>query len=219
MVNATLSIDVEQWADLERLLTEFPRQADRAIMRAVNRAGKMAWTRALRAVTRETGLKRKDIAGKRHRFGGVLLHKAKRRFGTLQARVEIMGKRVPVFMFKPRPKLPRRAGEKLRRKGASWKIGKSPRQYAAPPYRAFVAKMAHSGHVGVFRRISAKPLKVIELKGPSLPFVAQRSVALLTALDGEVRETLHKRLASQLGLLLSKRAKRGGGTRGPRNVA
>jgi hypothetical protein len=182
-----------------RLFRDFPRQAPRACMRAVNDAARYGNKIVRQALKRHVAMKIRDIG--RH----IRLERA-----TLQhlaATMTISNRRIPVYQLSGRPRDP--AAAPVPRRGASWKTYAEfgGRMYAQPPRRAFTARMP-SGHVGIFRRIGARSLPIHELKGPSLARVARRSAPLRRELRVDVLPKFLQRLQSQLDLLLAKQAQR-----------
>lgn len=220
-IGLRLELDARQYQELARLLAEFPKEAPRAAMRAVNAAARYARTVAKRAIANNLGLKQSDLVpkpGERfHREGGIRVLDAGPE--DLVAYINIKGRRLPVIRFRPRPSKP--VPEQKRGKvGVSYQIGIRGRRVQA---HSFIARMK-SGHVGVFmraprqrnvnlgRRIEnflrgtdTRRGKLYQLFGPSIPQVAEHDAELRQALDVDVTERLHDRLASQLDLLLTRK--------------
>jgi len=122
------------------------------------------------------------------------------------------------------------------RSGVSWKIGKGARvrekmafygrgrkggraadamatleaAYTGQPRKRYgVKELGASGHVGVFKRWppGSKRLPIAELHGPSIPYVAEKNIALQHALDVDVMDVLAKRLDHEIDRLLERKVK------------
>lgn len=200
-------------------LSRAPKKAFPAITRAVNRAGETARTRVLDSLSGILTLKRGDIAGNKHTFGGVKLQKSSNTgdLATIAARVTVTGKRIPVYRFGAKTigvsaretagglttrykatsaKFATAWAQRNQGLGVQWQI----RRQGGKKYdrHAFVAEM-NSGHVGVFKRLGTKRLPIDEKFGPSIPRVAEADAALRNSLKVDVSEVLLKRLGHELG--------------------
>jgi len=197
-------VNEQQYAELAKLLRDVPGGIDKASYQAVNKTARWVNTRVLKAITDQLTIKRKDIAGKRHRFGGVTVHRASGKHPV--AHVRVTGKRIPVYRFRPRPTLPQ-PYEPLPKRGLTYKICKQGGRRRISD--AFVARM-RSGHMGVFRRAKRTRLPIMELYGPSIPHVASTSPELKRAFNIDATGQLHKNLVSQVDYLLAKHKARNG---------
>lgn len=204
-------VDDVQFRRFEAVLKDAPKKAIVALQRAVNYAGSKARTVAKKAIAEELGIKQSDLT-KPHRFGsqskfhtGPALDLIKAGKDKLEATLRIAGRRIPVSFFKPKPNKPKRPS----RGGVKFTIGKHGTTHVA---RAFIgrgragdassAQEATSGHVGVFSRYpGVKRLKIYELKGPSIPFVAEKNPPLKQALEYDVKPAMEKELDRQLDLI------------------
>lgn len=231
----TFNIDKTQAAQLETLFREFPKHAPRVVVRALNRAGEQALTSSKKAIAQELSIKQKDLVSD-HAFGatgprsvGQAIELFKATDDNLEACVHISGRRIPVVWFGAKPTDPSLfAGTKaLRQRGVSWNLGYG-RRFGREP-TAFVALMP-SGHKGVFKRVNdvsrkggPRPSpprpeeyadlvdeKLYELRGPSIPHVAEKNPALDKALNIDVTNTLQTRLDHEIERLLERLAKGGG---------
>lgn len=223
-IGATRSLEVSLRLDqaqdtLAQLWAEFPDKAPRAIMRALNAAGVTTRKIALKAVTTELNVRRKDVAAKNMR-----LYRAKPG-GPLETSVRIIGDLPSSGQAGLKARLGRIALAKFggrwtrRAAGASYAITRGARKTVP---HAFMATMP-SGHVGIFIRTkwlgsssglhpgvaarvkrggARKGEKFIELFGPSVPQVAERSEELTRGFNIDVSDRFAKALASQLALLL-----------------
>lgn len=200
-------------------LASKPKKVYPAVTRAVNRAGETARTRILDSLSGLLTLKRAEIAGNKHRFGGVNLQRATNTgdLATITARVTVTGKRIPVYRFDAKTigvsarqtagglttkykatsaKFATAWAQRNQGLGVQWQI----RRAGGKKYdrQAFVAKM-DSGHIGVFKRIGTKRLPIDEKFGPSIPRVARDDAALRNALKVDVSDVLQKRLTHEIG--------------------
>jgi hypothetical protein len=131
----------------------YPRRAQRAIVRALDRGGSAADTLMSRAVARDTGLKVGDVKAS-----------FKRRKPSLNDPVFSLAagfQRIPLMKFGARGPMPSRG----RGKGVSYRMGAGNSRNRLP--HAFIAQM-RSGHTGVFARVGKARLGIRELRGPSL---------------------------------------------------
>jgi len=153
------SIDVKSFAkELEALGNRAP-----ALMaRVVNRANVAGKTAMVKAVSKDTGIQQKNIERE------LRINKATR-FAPV-ASIEIRGRRIPLIAFKargPEPSRGRGRGVSYTLPGGRQRIG-----------NAFIGTMPHSGHRGVFKRVSKKRLPITELFGPSLPHVFEKFLSV-----------------------------------------
>jgi hypothetical protein len=228
-VATQITIDPRHEQELKELLREVPNGLPTAMRAAVNRTGRWAKTRTLKAVTSNLNIKRKDIdanAKGAHRYGGVKLSLAGRR-AEPTATVNISGRRIPVYRFAPKPaavydqiemsreaNARRRAGRKIPQSlsGVTYKIDKGGARKRAP--HTFVARMA-SGHISVFIRKGKDRFPLRELMGPSIPHVAEQRSEFKSMLAVDAGRELHKQLDSQVDRLLKRqKAQATGGTDG-----
>jgi len=145
--------------------------------------------------------------------------------------LRISGKRIPVVWFKAKQKFrsrrtaaARKLGPRARqrvRAGVSWKIGRRGRVTEKMAFfgrgrrggrqmdkiipHLGVRELGTSGHRGVFRRAGRTRLPIYELRGPSIPYIAERNVAMQQALDTDVSAVFAKRIDSEIDRLLKKR--------------
>lgn len=200
-------------------LARAPKKAYPAIVRAVNRAGETARSRVLDSLTGILNLKRAEISGNKHRFGGVKLQRANNTgdLATIAARVTVTGKRIPVMQFGAKAigvtarstasglttkykatsaKFATAWAQRNSGMGVQWQIRRDGgRKYDR---HAFIAKL-DSGHVGVFKRVGTKRLPIDEKFGPSIPRVAESNAALRNSLKTDVSDVLLRRLNHELG--------------------
>lgn len=147
-VEVTATLDPAGLGAIKRLFDEFPKAANRAIMRAVNTAAVSANKQVISAIRRDLPVKREDIVG--HRWGGVRLFKATpdnpftarievRRVDTSERGKKARAGRLPAIRFSAR-QTRRGTGFRIQRSGARTFVK-----------HAFIQTMA-SGHRGVFVR-------------------------------------------------------------------
>lgn len=215
-----MEFGVVNMPEVEAAINAAPAKAYPAIVRAVNRATEFGKNRLLDDLTSILTLKRADIAGKNHRFGGVKMQRATNtgNISTIAARVTVTGKRIPIYRFDAKTvglaaRETKDGGVKVRYQvksakfatayaqrnsglGVQYQIRRAGgRKYVRS---AFIAKMK-SGHVGVFKRMHSKRLPIQELFGPSIPNVAERDVKLRNALKVDISAKLNERLRHELG--------------------
>lgn len=145
-------------ADLKRVraaLEAYPKRAERASVRALNRAGKSGKSLLARKIAKDMGLKVGDISG------AISLRKATAScfFVLLSASLE----RIPLIKFKA----------KATKRGVSYRIGSKRTKLS----HAFIARMP-TGHEGVFMRDPGAgrrgpaphyaQLPITERRGPSI---------------------------------------------------
>jgi hypothetical protein len=167
------------------------------LARSLNRAGVSGQTALVRAVAADTGIAHKNI--KRE----IQLDKATRSLPIVA--MTIRGRRIPLIAFGargPEPSKGRGKGVTYRLPGGRGRVGE-----------AFIATM-QSGHRGVFRR---KPgfqrstrhgppptrpqLPIMELRGPSLPHVSEKQLAVFQA---AAQQSLLKNLQSEISFVRGK---------------
>lgn len=166
---------------LNRTLGEMPTRTSKAMVRALNRGIGAARTVLLARITKDTGLRSKDVRAA-----------LKMREASLErpvARIAADLKRIPLVKFPGvRGRLPSRG------RGRSVSV----RGREIPG--AFMAQMK-SGHRGVFKRVGKATLPILELRGPSLGrvFAKYRHEAL-----GIGEEFFDRNFARELAFLKSK---------------
>lgn len=131
----------------------YPRRAQSAIVRALNRGGDAGRTFMARAIAKDVGMKVGDVTK-------ALRH---RKASANDPAVEIAAgfKRIPLMAFGAKGPYPSLG----RGRGVSYRMGTgNPRSRVAS---AFIVKL-RSGHEGVFIRKTRKRLPIVQLFGPSL---------------------------------------------------
>ncbi len=137
--------------DLKRVraaLEAYPKKAQRASVRALNKAAKSGKTLLGRKIAKDMGLKVGDVSR------GISVRRA-----TPTTFCVILGaslKRIPIIQFKA----------KSTKRGVSYRAGSKRKKLAG----AFIATMP-AGHTGVFKRKGAGRLPITELRGPSIGHV------------------------------------------------
>lgn len=132
----------------------YPRRAQKAIVRALQRGGDAADTLMSRSVAKDMGLKVADVKAS--------LRRSRPSIERPEFSLAASFRRIALSKFSPSPKDPPSRG---RGRGVSYRMGAgNPRSRIT---NAFIAKL-RSGHVGVFVRLGKKRLPVRELHGPSL---------------------------------------------------
>lgn len=228
-VSITATIRPDQFARIERELGQFPGRAEKAVSRALNRALDNAKTRAVKALSANLGLPQRffNELHRQSQTGGkkkaIIMDYANAE--RLEARMSLSSGRIPVIFFKARPskpsiglkkQMPIRALTKYgwatvtrRGTGVTWSIGRHGKTTAKQAFvgrgragRSASAEQQQSGHIGVFiRRKGAKRLKIDQLMGPSIGYVAQKDEALKRELDIDVSAVLARRIDHELDRL------------------
>ncbi|MCK4340287.1 MAG: phage tail protein [Phycisphaerae bacterium] len=211
----TVRPDEQQYRRLNELFERFPREVPKVTARAANRTATKVRTLILRAITKTINVKRKDITGHMHTFGGVTVRKAT--WSHPVALVRVTGRRIPLYRFGARAKAKRnvrmsdlRTRRRIKRRvsgGVYYRIRRG--QARRLLVGAFIATM-RTGHVGVFKRKSpsVRRLPIIELRGPSIPHVAEQSGELKRALKMDLSDLFMQRLDHEIGRVLER--KKGG---------
>ncbi len=135
----------------EALLKDYPKRANQAVYRALNRAIASVRTLIIRVVAQDLGLKQKEIRDK--------LTVTQAKIGRPWASLAASRKRLPLILFGAKGDYPSRGkgkGVTYRMRGSSGRL----------PH-AFMAVM-RSGHVGIFERARTSRLPIRELHGPSI---------------------------------------------------
>lgn len=216
-MQVSIEVNEEQFARLKAVFDKMPKRAGRGLQRAVNKAGMKGRTVAKRAISSELGIKQSDLT-KPHRFGspskyrnGPAVDLIKAGKDKYSATLRISGRRIPVVYFKGAI----RSGVEsntLRRKGrgVSFRIGRRGITRVPDAFlgrgragTAASAAVEASGHVGVFKRLTKQRFPIVELLGPSIPYVAEHNYEFGTALDLDVRPIMEKELDRQIDLILT----------------
>lgn len=155
------TIDITGTEQIAAGLGEYPRRAQKVIVRAMNRAIDAARTVMVREIARDTGLKQKDVR--------EALRVQHANFDQPVAELAAKLKRIPLYDFAARGPFPSRG----RGRGVSYLR----RGVRTTFPEAFIARM-DSGHMGVFTRGAtparkssgawSKNLPIQEQFGPSL---------------------------------------------------
>lgn len=159
-----VSLDVQGLDKALKFIDRFPRETERAQVRAVNRGIKAGRTAGARAVAKDMGLR---VGTARDRLELELA-----RPGSPNATLRASRKRIPLIDFKgtsgPFPSRGKGRGVRSGLKGGRRQIPD-----------AFITQVG--GHRGVFRRKGRARLPIVELKGPSIWEVARKKVREMAA--------------------------------------
>jgi hypothetical protein len=149
-----ISIEVQGKDALDSELAEYPRRAQRVIVRALNRGITSARTFMASEIAKDAGLAVGSVRN------GMSMREAssERPEAALGSKLD----RLPLMKFRARGPFPSRG----RGRGVSWESGQGRRTIP----NAFIAQMP-GGHKGVFRRVGRSRLPIKELYGPSLGHV------------------------------------------------
>ena len=163
----TIGVEVEGLDKAIRFLELFPRETERAQIRAVNRGVQSARTAGARAIAKDMGLK---VGDARDQLKMELARPAQP-----EARLRASRKRIPLIRFKGTT-----GPEPSRGKGRV-KSGLKGGKRAIPG--AFIATPRRRG---VFRRLGKGRGPITELHGPSIYRVAKKKIAEMKARGREV---------------------------------
>lgn len=170
-----MRIDIDGLDRALKFLEKFPKQSERAQIRAINRGIRSARTVGAREVARDLGLRVGDARDR--------LELTTARPGRPEGRIAASRKRIPLIRFKgtsgPEPSRGKGKGVRSGLKGGTKRI-----------VDAFIATM-RSGHRGVYRRRGRGRLPIVELKGPSIFEVATKKIP---AMAERAREATSKEL-------------------------
>jgi len=161
-----VSVNTRLSARAYQLLRE---RAPVAIARGLNKSGAQGKTVLVRAVATDLGIKQATVREK--------LHEEPAKSTKLVYRLSVSGKRIPLYEFKAKGRLPSRG----QGSGVTAKLPGGAGRYP----HAFLARMK-SGHLGVFQRVDRRRLPIYELFGPSLPKVVGRFARVFFARANEV---------------------------------
>ncbi len=194
---------------LARELSQMGHQAPLIMARSLTRAATAGKTAMAAAVRKDTGLMAKYVDRE------IVLDRANRT--DLRAALTIKGSRIPLIAFRARGPEPSRG----KGRGVSYHLAGG----AGRVSNAFIATMG-SGHRGVFKRpgslgrksqgprgyvdprsgsarAGSGRLPIVELRGPSLPFVFEKNVETFRVV---AEESLVKNLRHEIDFSLSKAA-------------
>lgn len=134
-----------QQRELEQLFKDFPEQAPKIFVRALNETAKHGERIIARQITQELNVRNRDLRKGTKHFRGIRTRRAHAGRGIFEAGVSITGAPIPVIFYNPRQT----------RQGVSFKaLKRRPRKTIR---HAFIAEMS-TGHVGVFKRRGRKRL-------------------------------------------------------------
>jgi hypothetical protein len=184
-----LHVDVSEFIDLERTFRQFGTKAPGAIRRAVNHTGKKADTQVVRALTKQTGLKRKVIRKAVHRvpaMAGGMVYILRSSGGNVGLKYFGAGEIRKGVSAAP-------LGKRRLYPGAFIKGGLFPNRVAIKRYGGAVLYRSDGGRL---------PIKAMK----SGVFIPQEMVtgATAAAFKKTVRVALPIRLAHEIGRILSK---------------
>jgi len=174
------SIEIQGLREVQALLNSFPQRAKTIISRSLNDAATHTVTDASRRVRQTWNLNVKEAKA------GYIVVKSSPQ--TLESRVIVKGKPVPLMAFKPRQT----------KKGISVTIKKGHRTMLRS---AFIATM-RSGHVGVYKRVGRKRLPIRERSVVSYPVMVRGEWEEIKI---EARRYLLTRLQQQIARALERR--------------
>lgn len=171
----------------------YPSKAQRVIVRALNRGIVAARTQIVRDVAKDIGMKVGDVRKAISQRNATL--------GSPEARLGAGLSRIPLIDFNAKGPVPSRG----RGNGVSFRMGAGNPRTRLP--NAFITRVTragedgvHSGHDGVFVRVTKKRLPIKQLFGPSLGHVfAKYRAAALARGEAMFMTTLERELDYQKG--------------------
>lgn len=169
------------------------KRAQNAMVHVLNRVATSARATGAKAIAEDLGAKQAAVRK------AVIVKKAT--FDTMESLVVASGKRIPLIEF-----VKNTAGQYLSQLVAAQRrgmrgFGRGRARGGGVPYTlrgkrsvagSFIARMP-SGHVGIFRRLGKKRLKIIELFGPSMTLVFSKS-----KVQTAVRATIRARMPVEM---------------------
>ncbi len=184
-----VTVDQAQVDSVLRMLSGIQRDADLAIVRALNKTVSAAKTATAKGIGQTVTLKAKVIKE------DMRISKASAQ--RLSATLHLKYKLTPAILFTNR---------KLR-KGVSLKVFKNKSSVRLTHY--FYAEM-ESGHRGIFSRrevssgIYVARLEIDELFGPSITTVYEKTSGLAQQVEAESADRLQRELNSQINFILNR---------------
>lgn len=167
-----------------KFIDRFPKETEKAQVRALNRGIKAARTAGARAVSKDMGIR---VGTARDR-----LELEQARPGKPEAALKASRKRIPLIDFKGT-----RGPYPSRGKGRGVRSGLKGGQRQIPD--AFITQVG--GHRGVFRRRGTARLPIVELKGPSIWLVARKKARQMATVAREATaKELLRLLRRQFGV-------------------
>lgn len=176
--------------DAVRGLQALETRAPHAVARAINRSTTTVRATAAREISADMGL----------RVGAVReqLVVSPATAANPVATITASGRRIPLIEFGARGPEPSRG----RGRGVTYRF---PRGRGRIP-TAFITTM-RSGHRGVFRRAGKRRLPIVELLGPSIPFVFS-TAAIRRALESRFHEAMMTNLPHEIEFELNRISRR-----------
>lgn len=168
-------------------LMAFGKEAERAVVRSVNRAVQGIETDGVKLIRQEYNIKAGDVrkAFKIKRAGN----------GVLEAAAIVSGGRIPLIRFGARPA---KLGGRKPLKGVSVLVKKARKTIR----HSFVARMK-SGHVGVFQRDRNRRLPISEKFSLAVPQMLENPVVIEQIQEG-VLKRYERTLTHEINLALNK---------------
>jgi hypothetical protein len=149
-------------AALGRKLDQSVKRYPRAAAAGINRAAQGAFTLSVRAIQADVGAGAQKTIRRNLSLQKATAEKPEARLIAFSSSKD----RIPIYEMNPRPKTVTR-----RRPPGGVRYGK---QGILIPGSFIAVMKLKSGHVGVFRRLTAKRFPIVELKGPSVALVFSR---------------------------------------------
>lgn len=184
MIRVSATIDKRQLENAAQTLKGVRNGVKRAAVRAINKVARSARTEVVRKISRETGLRQRDI-----RKRNVRLLRA--RYDRLSALLILTGRAIKLIRYRARQT----------RRGVTYRSGEGRKLLPS----AFIATMP-SGHEGVFKRRGKERLPIDEQYG-SNPLDAVD----VDALESKVDRDLSKEFDRQVDLLIEQAERRRNG--------
>ena len=187
-VDVDIKFDQAKLKRIERMLRGIPGAMPKVVTRAINKTAGPAKTQIGKEIRTEINTTTKRVNQR------LFLQKAT--YTNWAATISISKRRLPLMSF----------GAKQIKKGVSYNILKSGGRKKIDS--AFIQTMS-SGHVGVFRRKSDQRLPIVEMFGPSIGQVFDKSVSIAKRVIFQAYKRLDHNIEHELNYVLGRFKKRG----------
>jgi hypothetical protein len=186
MISINVRVGEDQLRTVRESLRHIPGAADKAIMRAINKAIEGARTDAIKAITQQYYIKAADVR--------KTIHLIRAKPGNLEGQVVSSGGPFPMIKFNVKPKKPE--NQRGKRVSARAKVIAGIKFGVIESYpEAFIATVG-AGHVGVFERKGDARLPINQKYRLSVPQMLGNK-DILEYIDKRAQDRLDKELLHQ----------------------
>ena len=172
--------------EVDKLFSRLGKDSTQAIQRAINRTLRGAATETVRIISKDIGIKQKDVRTK--------VKQSRARNGSGTAHLTISSKRVPIIKLMSNLQKVRQISRRPRI-GVSYRTKGSRKTIPG----SFIQEVGKHGHVGVFKRSGKKRLPISEKFLVSVPHVFEKR---FEEIDSKVSQRLNKNLTREIGRLI-----------------